>query len=166
MVVSGEPKLNRALLGCCEAPLKNGSHETTLPRNGIHCADRHQMHRLSLAYGSIFTRVAYQFSLFGWYLVGISQFLPNQYRRKTWLAHFGIIILAGTPFFLKRGVMAPFSRGPAPILRKKGFPPHLKGFPPNSLALKIPTKIPTNQYTSTTVSKLIDFFPFSKKIPG
>jgi hypothetical protein len=33
-----------------------------------------------------------------------------------------LFFLAGTPFYLKRGVMAPFLRGPAPILRKKGFP--------------------------------------------
>ncbi len=44
--------------------------------------------------------------------------------------------------------MAPFLRGPAPILRKKGFPPNLKEFPSNSLVLKIPTKILTNQYPS------------------
>jgi hypothetical protein len=50
----------------------------------------------------------------------------------------------GTPFFLKRGVMAPFFRGSAPILRKKGFLPNLKEFLPNSLVLKILTKIPTN----------------------
>ncbi len=68
------------------------------------------------------SRVAYRFSFFVWYLFGISRFLPNRYWRKTWLVHFGIIILVGTPFFLKRGVMAPFFRGPAPILRKKGFP--------------------------------------------
>ncbi len=67
-------------------------------------------------------RVGYRFGFFGWYSVVISWFLPNQYWRKTWLVHFGIIILAGTPFFLKRGVTAPFFRGPAPILRKKGFP--------------------------------------------
>ncbi len=56
--------------------------------------------------------------VFGWYFL----VLPNQYRRKTWSVHFGIIILVGTPFFLERGVMAPFFRGPAHILRKKGFP--------------------------------------------
>ncbi len=51
-----------------------------------------------------------------------SWYLPNRYRRKTRSVHFGIIVLAGTPFFLERGVMAPFLRGPAPFLRKKGFP--------------------------------------------
>jgi hypothetical protein len=54
------------------------------------------------------SRVVYQFGIFGWYLVGISWYLPNRYQRKTWSVHIGIIILAGTPFFLKRGVMAPF----------------------------------------------------------
>jgi hypothetical protein len=68
------------------------------------------------------TRVVYQFGIFGQYSVGISWNLPNRYRRKTRSVHFGIIILVGTPFFLERGVMAPFLRGPAPILRKKGFP--------------------------------------------
>jgi hypothetical protein len=68
------------------------------------------------------TRVGYRFGFFCWYSVGISWFLPNRYRRKTRSVHFGIIILAGTPFFLKRGVTAYFFRGPAPILRKKGFP--------------------------------------------
>ncbi len=67
-------------------------------------------------------RVGYRFGFFGWYLVGISWFLPNRYRRKTRSVHFSIIILAGTPFFLERGVTAPFFRGPDPILRKKGFP--------------------------------------------
>jgi hypothetical protein len=52
----------------------------------------------------------------------LGTYLPNQYRRNTWLVHFGIIFLAGTPFFLEMGVMAPFLMGPAPILRKKGFP--------------------------------------------
>jgi hypothetical protein len=33
-----------------------------------------------------------------------------------------LFFLVGTPFFLERGVMAPFLRGPTPILRKKGFP--------------------------------------------
>jgi hypothetical protein len=33
-----------AALGCCEAPLKNGSHKTTLQTNGNHHADHHQMH--------------------------------------------------------------------------------------------------------------------------
>ncbi len=69
-----------------------------------------------------FVRVVNRFGIFGWYFVGISWYLPNQYRRKTRSLHFGIIILAGTPFFLKRGVMAPFFRGPAPVLWKIGFP--------------------------------------------
>jgi hypothetical protein len=71
---------------------------------------------------SDFCRVEDRFGIFGRYSVGISWYLPNQYRRKTWSVHFGIIFLEGTPFFFKGGVMAPFLRGPAPILRKKGFP--------------------------------------------
>ncbi len=67
-------------------------------------------------------RVVCRYGIFGWYLVGIFWYLPNWYQRKTRSGHFGIIFLAGTPFFLKRGVMAPFLRGLAPMLRKKGFP--------------------------------------------
>jgi hypothetical protein len=100
----------------------------------------------ALVLGYYFFSVVYRFSIFGRYSVDISWYLPNQYQRKTWLVHFGIIFLAGTPFFLKRGVLAPFLRGPAPILGKKGFPSNLKEFLPNSLVHKIPTGIPTNQY--------------------
>jgi hypothetical protein len=70
---------------------------------------------------SYIIRVGYRFGFFGWYSVGISWFLPNRYRRNTRSVHFGIIILAGTPFFLERGVTAPLFRGQTPILRKKGF---------------------------------------------
>jgi hypothetical protein len=75
-----------------------------------------------LEYNTVVARVVYRFGIFGRYLVGISWYLLNPYQRKTWSVHVGIIILVGTPFFLERGVMAPFFRGPAPILRKKGFP--------------------------------------------
>jgi hypothetical protein len=37
-------------------------------------------------------------------LVGISWYLPYQYRRKSFWYHF----LAGTPFSLKKGALAPF----------------------------------------------------------
>ncbi len=47
MVVLEEPKLNRVLLGCCEAPLKNGSSKTKLQMNGIDRIERHQMHQLT-----------------------------------------------------------------------------------------------------------------------
>jgi hypothetical protein len=62
--------------------------------------------------------------------------------------HFGIIFLAGTPFSLKKGALAPFLREkggtspfliqPAPLLRKKGVP----------VKLVIPTKILTAQLTA------------------
>ncbi len=67
------------------------------------------------------SRVVCRFSIFGRYSVGISWYLLNKYRRKTWLVHLGIIILAGTPFSLKGGLRLLFE-GLAPILRKKGFP--------------------------------------------
>jgi hypothetical protein len=41
-------------------------------------------------------------------LVGISWYLQYQYQRKSWLVHFGIIILAGTFFSLKNGALALF----------------------------------------------------------
>ena len=40
---------------------------------------------------SLFCRVAYRFGFFGWYLVGISRFLPHRYRRKTRLVPFGTV---------------------------------------------------------------------------
>ncbi len=42
--------------------------------------------------------------------VGISWYLPYQYQRKSRSVHFGIIYLAGTPFSLKKGALAPFLR--------------------------------------------------------
>ncbi len=89
-------------------------------------------------------RVGYRFGFFSWYSVGISWFLPNRYRRKTRSVHFGITILAGTPFFLKRGVTAPFFRGPAPILRKKGFPPK---------PLRVPAKFFSAQNTDQNTNQ-------------
>jgi hypothetical protein len=114
-----------------------------------------------------FSRVGYRFGFFGWYSVGISWFLPNQYRRKTRSVHFGIIILAGTPFFLKRRVTAPFFRGPAPILRKKGFP---------AKPLRVPAKffsaqntdqntIPTDQHQYGISIPILAKLPVSKWYP-
>jgi hypothetical protein len=89
-------------------------------------------------------RVGYRFGFFGWYLVGISWFLPNPYRKKTWSVHFGIIILVGTHFFLERGVKAPFFRGPAPILKKKGFP---------AKPLRVPAKFFSAQNTDQNTNQ-------------
>jgi hypothetical protein len=58
-------------------------------------------------------RVVNQIGIFWLVSVGISWYLPYQYRRKSWSVHFGNIFLAGTPFFLEKGAVAPF-------LRKKG----------------------------------------------
>jgi len=67
-----------------------------------------------------FTRVVYQFGIFGRYSVGISSVLPIPYRRKTRSVHFGIKKGAMPPFFLKRGAMAPFLRSSSPLLEKRG----------------------------------------------
>ena len=119
-----------------------------------------------MVYNSIFYRVVYRFDIFGRYLVGISWYLPNQYRRKTRSVHFGIIILVGTPFFLKRGVTAPFFRGPAPILRKKGFP---------AKPLRVPTKFFSAQNTDQNTDRpapvygisipILAKLPVSKRYP-
>jgi hypothetical protein len=61
----------------------------------------------------VFCRVVYRIGIFRSVLVGISWYLPYRYRRKSRSVHFGIIFLAGTPFSLKKGALAPF-------LRKKG----------------------------------------------
>ncbi len=98
------------------------------------------------------TRVVYRFGIFCRYSVGISQYLPNRYRRKTRSVHFGIIIMAGTPFFSKGGSRPPFLGAQPPFWGKKGFLLNLKEFPPNSLVLKIPTEIPTDQFQSKTIS--------------
>jgi hypothetical protein len=52
-------------------------------------------------------RVGYQFGIFGWCRLFFSSYLPYQYQRKTWLVHFGIKILVGTPFFPKKGSIGP-----------------------------------------------------------
>jgi len=52
-----EPIWNMASLGCCEAPLKNGSCISKIPANGIHRADHHRMHQLSLELSELFLRV-------------------------------------------------------------------------------------------------------------
>jgi hypothetical protein len=91
-------------------------------------------------------RVVYWFGIFGWYSVGISWYLPNRYRRKTQSVHFGIIFWREPLFSSKGGSWPPFWGAQPPFWGKKGFPPNLKEFPANSLVLKIPTKILTDQY--------------------
>ena len=52
-----EPIWNRASIGCCEAPLKNGSCISKIPANGIHRADHHRTHQLPLELSELFLRV-------------------------------------------------------------------------------------------------------------
>ena len=68
----------------------------------------------------VFSRVVYQFGIFGRYSAGISPVLPIPYRRKTRSVPFGIKKGAVAPFFLKRGAMAPFLRSSNPLLEKRG----------------------------------------------
>ncbi len=59
------------------------------------------------------------------FLVGIRSAFLGIYQTNTrgkLGQYISFFFLVGTPFFLKRGVMAPFLRGLASILRKKGFP--------------------------------------------
>jgi hypothetical protein len=55
-------------------------------------------------------RVVYHIGIFRTVSVGISWYLPYRYQRKSWPVHFCIIFLAGTPFSLKKGALAPFLR--------------------------------------------------------
>jgi hypothetical protein len=64
----------------------------------------------------LLTSVIYRIGIFRSVSVGISWYLPYRYRRKYRSVHFGIIFLAGTPFSLKKGELAPF-------LRKRGHRP-------------------------------------------
>ena len=64
MLKMEEPNWNRASLGCCEAPLKNGSSISRIPVNGIHRADHHWTH-WSSAIGAIFTRAVFPFAAKG-----------------------------------------------------------------------------------------------------
>ncbi len=49
-------------------------------------------------------------------------------------------------FSSKGGSRPPFWGAQPPFWGKKGFLPNLQEFPPNSLVLKIPTEIPTDQH--------------------
>ncbi len=83
----------------------------------------------------VISRAVYRIGIFRSVSVGISQYLPYRYWRKSWSVHFGMIFLAGNPISLKKGAMAPFLRKkgapapfliqPAPLMRKKGVPAKL-----------------------------------------
>ena len=78
-------------------------------------------------------RVVYRFGIFSQYLVGISQYLPNRYRRKTWLVLFGIMNWREPPFPLK---ICTYDTIQQTYNRERARRAHLE----------IPTEIPTDQY--------------------
>ncbi len=64
-------------------------------------------------------RVASRFSISVRYWSVFSRYFTNRYRRKTRSGRFGILHLAGTPFFPKREASAPFLMDQAHLLREK-----------------------------------------------
>jgi hypothetical protein len=101
------------------------------------------------------TKVIDSVLLVGIWLVFLGIYRTDTGRSKTRSLHFGIIFLAGTPFFLERGVMAPFLRGPAPILRKTGFPPNLNSL--TAMAIFGPQVF----LASFKVNNFLNFWPLS-----
>ena len=69
---------------------------------------------------SVGSRVVYPIGIFWSVSVSISWYLPYRYRRKIWSVQFSIKKGAIAPFFPKKGVMVPFLRISAPLLKKKG----------------------------------------------
>jgi hypothetical protein len=93
------------------------------------------------------SRVALQFGILVWYRLVFSRYFTNQYRRKTWSGRFGIVHLAGTPFFPQREAFAPFLMDQAPLLRKNKFPPNLqKGIPAKFHKMKLPPNLTVQKY--------------------
>jgi hypothetical protein len=73
---------------------------------------------LSAGAAAKISRVVLRFGMFGWYRLVLSWYFTNQYQRKTWLVHFGIVNLAGTYFSLERGALAPFLMHPSPLFEE------------------------------------------------
>ncbi len=67
-------------------------------------------------------RVASRFGILVRYRSVFSRYFTDRYQRKTWWGRFGIVHLAGTPFFLQREASAPFLMDQAPLLREKYVP--------------------------------------------
>jgi hypothetical protein len=63
--------------------------------------------------------------------------------------YISVFFLAGTPIFLERGVTAPFLRGPAPVLRKKGFP---------TKPLRVPAKFFSAQNTDRNTDRPVPVY--------
>ncbi len=99
---------------------------------------------------SNFSRVASRFGISVWYRSVFSRYFTNRYRKKTRSGRFGIVHLAGTPFFPSKGGFCPL------FLVKKKFPPNLqKGVPAKFHKMELPPnltvqKIPT-EYTNRLV---------------
>ncbi len=128
-----------------------------------------------------FCRVASRFGILVWYRLVFSRYFTNQYQRKTRSGRFGIVHLAGTPFFPQREASAPFLMDQAPLLTekrsrqiyKKEFPQNFtkwssrqilqyKNSEPNIPTgkcryrnLLIPAKLPVNRWDAT-----LDFCAF------
>jgi hypothetical protein len=108
------------------------------------------------------SRVSSRFGISVRYWSVFSWYFTNQYRRKTRSGRFGIVHLAGTPFFPSKGGFCPL------FLVKKKFPPNLqKGvpakfhkmeLPPNLTVHKIP---PEYTYQPASASNL----PIPAKLP-
>ena len=84
------------------------------------------------------------------FLVGIRLVFLGIYQTDTGGKlgrYISVYFFGGNPFCPRKGGHGPLFEGPSPHFEeKKGFPPNLKEFPPNSLVLKIPTEIPTDQH--------------------
>ena len=102
-----------------------------LPLMPLDAAIRHVFtpYRPSGCHGHQFCRVAYRVGIFPSVSVGISRYLPYQYRRKTRsvflvskLWREPLKKLAGAPFFLRRGGLGPLFVHFALLLKKKGIP--------------------------------------------
>ena len=74
---------------------------------------------LAIHMQSVNGRVASQFGISVRHWSVFSRYFTNQYQRKTWPGRFGIVHLAGTPFFPQREASAPFLMDQAPLLRGK-----------------------------------------------
>jgi hypothetical protein len=104
-------------------------------------------------------RVVYRIGIFRSLSVGISWYLPYQYQRKSWSVHFGNIFLAGTPFSLEKGALAPF-------LREKGGTGPLfdTGSPPFAEKRSSRQTSNTNQNTDRPVKSDTGKIPILKKL--
>jgi hypothetical protein len=123
---------------------------------------------MSRMYGIfVFIRVASRFGILVRYRLVFSQYFTNQYQRKTWSGCFGIVHLAGTPFFPHREASAPFLMDQAPLLREKLVPAKFtkrsshKVLQNEAPAKSYSTKIPNQIYQPASAGN----FPIPAKLP-